>query len=135
VFINFSPWARYTGFMSRKLVNNNIIYDLHFYYGINEADVSPSNSDYVWLKEQFSNVKAKIEQFNVPFIMGEQGFGSRKIDKGGLCDIWLENCLTIHKTSPMMQGWLYWCYIAYAGNIEGGGWQIRLIEYLAENPT
>jgi len=131
VFVNFAPWARNTGFMTRKLGDVNVVYEPHFYFGINEADLSVSNNDYAWLQQQFNTyVDAKMRQFNVPYIMGEQGFGSNQINSGDSRDIWLRNVLSIHKQSPLMQGWSYFCYISYDGVVQGGGWQSTLTEYL-----
>lgn len=131
VFVNFAPWARNTSFMSRKLGDVNVVYEPHFYFGINETDLSVSNNDYAWLQQQFDTyVDAKMRHFNVPYIMGEQGFGSNQINSGDSRDIWLRNVLSIHKQSPLMQGWSYFCYISYNGVVQGGEWQSPLSEYL-----
>lgn len=133
IFVNLSPWARYTGFMSRKLNDNNVVYCPHFYYGINAADLTVQYNDYSNLQSDFeNNVNAKMVEFNVPFIMEEQGFGGYTINEGDDRDVWLKNAIAIHKTSLLMQGWLYFCYIAYGGSMQGGGWQTTLIEYLAD---
>lgn len=134
-FVNFSPWARYANFMSRKLVDTNVVYEPHFYYGINEADLTVSNNDYSWLKQQFDTYEnTKMLEFNVPFVMGEQGFGGSQISTGDALDVWLRNTLNISETSSLMQGWLYFCYIAYNGVAQGGGWQSTLIEYFSDKP-
>jgi len=136
VFINFSPWSRYTGFMNRKLNDDNVVYCAHFYQGINEADLTVQYNDYSQLQSAFEeDIKSKIVEFNVPFVLEEQGFGGYKINEGDERDIWLKNAMTIHKTNSLMQGWLYFCYIAYNGNIQGGGWQATLIEHFADKAS
>jgi len=123
VFIEFCPAARHTNYMSRKLNDSNVVYEPHFYYGINTSDLSVLNNDYSWLKEQFdANVNAKMLDFGVPFIMGEQGFGGNQLTNDQ--SIWLENAIAISKSNPLMQGWLYWCYIAYDGIPQGRGGKI-----------
>jgi hypothetical protein len=82
------------------------------------------------LKEQFdAKVNAKMLDFGVPFIMGEQGFGDIQINVNDSRDIWLKNVLTIQKTSPLMKGWLYWCYATYDGTPQPKGWEATLDEY------
>jgi hypothetical protein len=130
VFIEFCPAARRTDYMSRKLNDSNVVYEPHFYYGINTSDLSVLNNDYYWLKEQFdAKVNAKMLDFGVPFIMGEQGFGDIQINVNDSRDIWLKNVLTIQKTSPLMKGWLYWCYATYDGTPQPKGWEATLDEY------
>jgi len=133
VFVDFSPWSRYAGFMSRKLNDDNVVYCAHFYQGINATDVTVLYNDYSQLQSAFEkDINAKMAEFNVPFVMEEQGFGGFKINEEDERDIWLRNAITIHKTSSLMQGWLYFCYIAYGGNVKGGGWQATLIKCLAD---
>jgi aryl-phospho-beta-D-glucosidase BglC (GH1 family) len=135
VFVNFSPWARYAGFMSRKLNDDNVLYSPHFYQGHGLEAQTVAYNDYVSLQNDFENdINSKMTEFNVPFVMEEQGFGVRIIIEGDEYDIWLKNSITIHKTNPNMQGWLYWCYIAYGGVMSGGGWQTTLMEYVADKP-
>lgn len=120
-FVNFTPWSRYTGFMSRKLNDDNVVYEEHFYYGINANDCTVANNDYVWLEEHFiSDVNAKVTELNIPFIMGEQGFGGLAIHEGDDRDIWLKNVLTISKQSSMLVGWLYFNWGSYYGNPPDG---------------
>jgi len=141
VFVNFSPWARYTGFMSRKLNDSNVVYEPHFYYGINEWDLTVKYNDYDNLKSDFdNNVNAKMLEFDVPFYMGEQGFGGHTINTGDDRDIWLKNTLTIFKTSPNMHGWTCFCWISYNGNPPYGSdgsafFGETIVSYASDKPT
>lgn len=127
VFVDFAPWASSAIFMSRKLNDSNVAYSPHFYEGINTADFSVTDNDYDWLAGQFNTtVNATMNEFSVPFVMEEQGFEGCQLNANQT--VWLENVLTISKTNPLMQGWLYWCYIAYNGVPQGGGWQDILVE-------
>ena len=135
VFVNFSPGARNTSYMSRRLNDDNVVYCPHFYQGIEETYLTVRYNDYSQLQTDFENdVNARMLQFSTPFIMEEQGFGSNVITIGDARDLWLKNAITIHRSNPLMQGWLYWCYVAYNGAVEGGGWQTTLIELFGDKP-
>lgn len=137
IFINFAPWARYAGFMSRKLVDTNVVYCPHFYQGIDTESLAVEYNDYAQLESDFEqDVNVSMSIFNVPFVMEEQGFGGgNKAEMGNVFDTWLRNAVTVHKTNPLMQGWLYWCYVAYGGTILEGGWQTTLSECVADKLT
>lgn len=127
VFVNFSPWARYAGFMTKRLEDNNVVYEPHFYYGIDTNDLTVSNNDQNWLKQQFDTYIGNVmSELDAPFACGEQGFGGNKVNLDDARDIWLENTLNVSRANPLMQGWLYFCYVAYNGVIQGGGWQNTL---------
>ncbi len=128
-FVNFAPRSQITNFMSRKLLDNNVVYEVHFYYGLDESTLTLINNDYKWLEMQFdSNVKTKLAEMNVPYIIGELGYSS---NSGAGLTTWLGNVLAIMKTHSLLQGWLYWSYNAYGGGgvYGGGGWQAPLVLY------
>ena len=138
--MNFAPWARNTGFMNRKLNDENVLYSPHFYYGINEGSLSVINNDYGWLKEQFdTNVNAKMLEFDVPFVMEEQGFGGYDIYEGDSRDVWLKNSMDVWKTNPNMNGWVYWCWIRYSGDPVRGSqgtafFGDTIVDYASDRP-
>ncbi|MGA2239457.1 MAG: cellulase family glycosylhydrolase [Candidatus Bathyarchaeia archaeon] len=131
VFVNFAPYSQTTKYMSRKLNDNNVVYEVHFYYGIDTGSNTLVNNDYNWLLTQFNtSVKPRLVQFGVPYIIGEFGFETHQVSPGDGMDIWIKNVLTILKSQPNVQGWLYWSYDEDAGNLRGGGWQQTLVAYV-----
>jgi len=135
VFVNFSPGARDAHFMSRRINDDNVVYSPHFYPGIEEGSLTVLYNDYPQLESDFQYyVNATMTTFNTPFVMEEQGFGSHSIDPGDARDIWLINAITAHRSNPLMQGWLYWCYVAYGGSVEGSGWQTRIVQEFVDKP-
>lgn len=77
VVIDFGPSARFTGYMSAPIADGNAVYSVHFYQGIDEERLIVIDNGFGWLKTVFErDVNARLAEFNVPYIMGEQGFGT-----------------------------------------------------------
>ncbi len=128
IFVNFAPSSQSTQYMSRKLYDNNVVYEVHFYYGINTDTLILVNNDYKWLSTQFNSfVKPNLAKFGVPYVIGELGFGSNRVTPGDGMDVWIRNILTILRAQPRLQGWFYWSYNEVKGAPQGGGWEQTLV--------
>jgi hypothetical protein len=130
MLVGFTPWVSSATLMNRKLGDGNVVYCPHWYHGINADTFEVIYNDYPTLESEFHSLSDKMLYFDIPFIMEEQGFGANNITDGDSRDVWLKNALVIHKTSNLIQGWLYYCYISYDGVPQGGGWQSILRNYL-----
>jgi aryl-phospho-beta-D-glucosidase BglC (GH1 family) len=142
VFVEESPWSTNCKFMTGKLNDPNVVYEPHWYQGLNLSTDPHSvlNNDLDWLRDYFGTASAyistKMAEFNVPFVIGEFcDWESIHMVADSLEDIYLRNSLTVFRESPTMRGFWYHSFQSYDGVPNSSGWQQRLAEASADKPT
>lgn len=129
VFVNFSPHVSSSVLMSRKLIDPQVVYEPHWYTGINltAPNWPVTNNDINWLRNELRSRMSKLESFGVPFVIGEFGFESLPYNADR--EKWVRNSLTVFWETQGFFGDLWWCFYEYGGLPSSTWWPPILMEY------
>jgi hypothetical protein len=142
VFVEPAPWETFR-FMNRKLNDPNIVYEIHFYRGLNTSVFPPTvvNSSLNYLGDHIGEGWSycnRLKEFNVPFIVGE--YANMFYTGGDILpdtpeDTYLRNTLRAFHEYLNMCGHFHYRYEAYGPNQSGtgSGWQEIAIEATLKN--
>jgi len=108
-FCEETPWAQTAFFMNRTLEDNNVVYTLHFYRGLNLAEQNVANNTIEFLRKEFFGrwglCSKKLDFPNVPFLITEFGNLYDNVE-GDEKEVWIQNALQVFKEGEL-EGWIW----------------------------